>query len=190
MEAKAVRNYDAATVAQFLFENIISRFGCPVILMSDQGTHFLNHTIEALTKEFQIQHHKSTPYHPQANGTVEVFNKILESDLIKICNSQRNDWDLRVNAVLWAYRMTCKKLTGHTPFSLVYGQEAVMPMEYIMPSLRIAQITGIIDTDTTNERLAQLLALKEDRFIAGFHQKVQKAREKAWHDRHVKNKIF
>ena len=45
-------------------------------------------------------------------------------------------------------------------------------------------------TDATNERLAQLLALEEDRFIAGFHQKVQKAREKAWHDRHVKNKIF
>ena len=51
-EAKAVRNYDVATVVQFLFENIISRFGCPLILMRDQGTHFLNHTIEALMKEF------------------------------------------------------------------------------------------------------------------------------------------
>ena len=77
----------------------------------------------------------------------------------------------------------------HT-FSLVYGQEAVMPMEYIIPSLRIAQIIEMADIDTMNERLAQLLALEEDRFIAGFHQKVQKAREKAWHDRHVKNKIF
>ena len=45
-------------------------------------------------------------------------------------------------------------------------------MEYIIPSLRIAQITEITDTDMMNERLAQLLALEEDRFIAGFHQKV------------------
>ena len=65
-----------------------------------------------------------------------------------------------------------------------------MPMEYILPNLRIAQITEMTDTDTVEERLAQLLALEEDRFIAGFHQKVQKAREKSWHDRHIKNKTF
>ena len=50
-------------------------------------------------------------------------------------------------------RTTCKKLTGHTPFSLVYGQEAVMPMEYIIPSLIIAQITDMADIDMMNERL-------------------------------------
>ena len=65
-----------------------------------------------------------------------------------------------------------------------------MPMEYILPSLRITQITEMTDTDIVEERLAKLLALEEDRFIAGFHQKVQKAQEKAWHDRHNKNKTF
>ena len=46
------------------------------------------------------------------------------------------------------------------------------------------------DIATVEELLAQLLTLEEDRFIAGFHQTVQKAREKAWHDRHIKNKTF
>ena len=81
-------------------------------------------------------------------------------------------------------------MTGHTPFRLVYGQEAVMPMEYIVPSLRISTFTKMDDPDMMKERLAKILELEEDRFIAGFQHQVQKAIEKAWHDRHIKKKQF
>jgi hypothetical protein len=81
--------------------------------------------------------------------------------------------------VLWAYRTTCKKLTMQTPFKLVYGLEAVVPMEYLVPSLRIVPITDMDDPGIVQERLAQLVELEEERFIGGFHQQVQKEREKA-----------
>jgi hypothetical protein len=77
--------------------------------------------------------------------------------------------------VLWAYRTTCKKLTTQTPFKLVYGLEAVVPMEYLVPSLRITTFTGMDDTGVVQDRLAQLLELEEDRFIARFHQQVKKS---------------
>jgi len=83
-------------------------------------------------EEFQVYHQKCTPYHPQQNGTMEVFNKFLENELTKVCNVSRDEWDLRILAVLWAYRTTCKKLTYQTPFRLVYRQ-VVIPMEYIVP---------------------------------------------------------
>jgi transposase InsO family protein len=52
--------------------------------MSDQGTHFIKNTIKDMTKDFEFYHQKSTPYHPQENGTIEAFNKILENALTKI----------------------------------------------------------------------------------------------------------
>ena len=168
-EATLLKDCSATTTTQFIFENILTRFGYQQILMSDQGTHFLNQTIQLLTEEFHTYHQKSTPYHPQANGTMEAFKKNLENALTKICNANTDDWDTRIRAVLWAYKTTCKKLIGQTPFKLAYGQEAIMPMEYIIPSLKIATLTKLVDEETIEERLLHLVELEEDRFVAGFH---------------------
>jgi transposase InsO family protein len=159
-EARAVRDCNATIATCFIFDDIITRFGCPKILMSDQGTHFINNTVEVLTEEFAVCHQKITPYHPQENGTVETFNKILETTLNMICSMNMNDWDLRVPTVLWAYRITCKKLTMQTPFKLVYSLEAVVPMEYLVPSLGISSFIDMDDTNVVQERLAQLVEIE------------------------------
>jgi transposase InsO family protein len=172
VEARAVKDCSATTAVHFIFDDIITRLGFPKIIMSDQGTHFINKIVEALNEEFAVHHQKSTPYYPQANGIVEAFNKILETALTKICSVNRDDWDLRVPAVLWAYRTTCKKPTMQTPFKLVYGLEAIVPMEYLVSSLRIVAFADIDDTGIVQESLAQLIELEEVRFIAGFHQQV------------------
>jgi transposase InsO family protein len=110
-EARVVKEFSATTVVRFIFKDIITRFGCQNILMSDQGIDFINKIVEALTEEFSVYHQKSTPYHPQESGIMDAFKKILETTLTKIYSVNRDDWDLRVPAVLWAYRTTCKKLT-------------------------------------------------------------------------------
>ena len=50
-------------------------FGCPIELVSDQGTHFINKLVHELSIYYVIVHKKSTPYYPQANGLAESTNK-------------------------------------------------------------------------------------------------------------------
>jgi len=148
-----MKAYTCAIETKILFEYLLTRFGCPKILMRDHSMHFLNETISALIEEFQLYHHKSTHYHLQANGTVESFNKIMENTLKMFCNAERSDWDVWVPAVLWTYRTTCKKLTVKTPFRLMYGVETVMLMKYIVPSMLIVALTRMVNRGALEERL-------------------------------------
>ncbi|KAH9311571.1 hypothetical protein KI387_026606, partial [Taxus chinensis] len=84
---------------------------------------------------FMVAHHKTTPYHPQANGTAEAFNKNLSHTLTKFVMWEDNDWNDKVSVVLWAYRTTYKKLNKATPFQLVFGTKVVLPVEFMLPSL-------------------------------------------------------
>jgi len=110
-EAQPMKDFTRVTSTNFLFEYVLTRFGCPKVLMSDWGTHFLNEMINAPTKVFQVYHQKSILYHPGTNRIVKAFNKILENALKYIFNTQRNEWAVHVPAVLWAYKTTVKKIT-------------------------------------------------------------------------------
>jgi len=65
-----------------------------------------------------------------------------------------------------------------------------MPVKYIVPSLWIAAFIEMVDWDTKEECLAQIVELEEDHFLAGFRQQVQMAHEKVWHDCHIKQYTF
>ena len=67
VEVKATCKANARSTAKFLYEQVISRYGCPLELISDRGSHFLNQVIAQLTSEFMVIHRKSSSYYPQAN---------------------------------------------------------------------------------------------------------------------------
>ena len=74
VEATSHNVLNSKKVAQFIQINIICRYGVPHEIISDNGQHFKGET-EKLLRQFNIQHHKSSPYRPQTNGAVEAANK-------------------------------------------------------------------------------------------------------------------
>ena len=142
-EAEPVETRWSEVAAKFLYENIITRFGCPLTLISDQGTHFINKTIKNLTDQFHVDHRRSTTYHPQSNGVIEAFNKTLKKGLNKVFNTDKADWDKKIPAILWVYRTAYKWSTDQTPFRLVYGQEAVVPLHFQQQTPIIAQLLHV-----------------------------------------------
>ncbi|MCO5561815.1 hypothetical protein L7F22_015439 [Adiantum nelumboides] len=139
VEAKATTKNDAKATAQFLYENIFTRYGLPIEIVSDKGTHFITEVIEQLLDEFMVIHRKSTPYHPQAKDQAESTNKILVTVLTKIVSESRADWDQKLHSALWAYRVAYKTSIDTTPFNMVYGIQAILPLEFLIPTLRVAK---------------------------------------------------
>ncbi|XP_075515312.1 uncharacterized protein LOC142549952 [Primulina tabacum] len=75
--------------------------------------------------------------YPQADGQTEVVNRIIVQALKTRLQGKGKDWVEELFSVLWAYRTTLRARTQETPFSLVYGSEAVLPFEVGQTSSRV-----------------------------------------------------
>ena len=167
MEATSYAKLNAAKVATFIRSHIICRHGVPHELISDRGVHFRGE-VDTLLQTYGIQHHRSSAYRPQTNGAIEAANKNIKRILRKMIETSR-DWSEKLPFALWAYRTSFRTSTGATPYSLVYGMEAVLPIEIEMRSLRVALGHQISEAEWVQSRLDQLSLLDERRLRAADH---------------------
>ncbi|XP_077242395.1 uncharacterized protein LOC143882894 [Tasmannia lanceolata] len=141
IEAASYASLTSSSVARFIKANIICRYEVPHELISDNGPHFKKE-VAHLCEDFKIKHHKSSPYRPQTNGVVEAANKNIKVIISKMTETYK-DWSSKLPYALWAYRTSIRSSTGATPYSLVYGMEAVLPVELRIPYLRVMMEAGL-----------------------------------------------
>ena len=131
-EAWAIPDQEAKTIALKL-EELISRHGVPQILLTDQGKNFESKPIAELCDLLQIDKRRTTAYHPQCDGQVERFNITLTMMLSMYVEKNQKEWDHWLPQVLLAYRSSVHESTGATPFALLYGHEARLPVDLCFP---------------------------------------------------------
>ncbi|KAL0313318.1 UNVERIFIED_CONTAM: hypothetical protein Sradi_5731100 [Sesamum radiatum] len=136
VEAKPSARITEGEVMKFIWKNIVCRFGVPREIISDNDRQFQGRKIQEWCQGMRIKQRFTTVVHSQANGQVEVTNRILVQEIKRRLERVGGNWTEELTSVLWAYRTTPRGSTGETPFSLVYGTEAIIPAELGIPSHR------------------------------------------------------
>ncbi|MCO5573310.1 hypothetical protein L7F22_027079 [Adiantum nelumboides] len=127
-----------------------------------------------LMKNLGIERRHSTPYYPQCNGLVEKVNGMICKIITKQVVSKPKDGDKHLSATLWAYRTSFRTSLGYTPYHLVFGKEAILPIEVQLASLKIlATENEGTPSDQLKQRILDLERLELDQEMAIEHYATQ-----------------
>ena len=135
-EAFPMKSKCADTVADILVENIILRFGMPLVIHSDQGREFENGLMKSLCALLGCTKTRTAPYHPESDGMIERFNRTCLMMLSMFVNDRRDNWNELLPFIMHAYRTSVHESTGYSPFRLMMGEECSLPQDVSTAELR------------------------------------------------------
>jgi hypothetical protein len=166
VEAAPVTTQDSTAVINFT-KSIIFRFGVPHSIITDNGTNFTSKEFKNYCGSMGIKLKFASVVHPKTNGQVKKSNGLICNDikkrLLAPLEKAKHAWVDELPAMLWRLRTTPNAATQETPFFLVHGAEAVLPIEITHKAPRIATY----DETASNEALQDDVdALNEARDVA------------------------
>jgi hypothetical protein len=129
LEAYATPNQEASTVAEALVTNFFCPFGVPQELQSDMGHNFESRLITGVAMSGS-EKDAIMPLHPQLDGTVEGYIKMVEEHLPKVIGLHQRNWDSRLPILLMAFRASTHDVSL-MPASLVFRRELRLPCDLL-----------------------------------------------------------
>ena len=174
----------------FIQRNILSRFGTPRTIISDEGSHFVNKVFEKPMRKYGIKHLMGLAYHPQSNEQVEISSREIKKFMEKTVNASRKDWSIKLNDALWAYRTAYKTLIGMSPYKIVYGKPFHLPLELEYKAMWAIKKLNCDFQAAKKKRLLQMNELEELRNEAYDNTRIYNENTKRWHDQKILRREF
>ncbi|XP_016165249.1 uncharacterized protein LOC107607864 [Arachis ipaensis] len=184
IEAQPLARITSSQMISFVWKSIICRFGLPRHIITDNGRQFTDHNFKAFLQNLQIKQHFSSVEHPQSNGLAEAANKVLLQALRKKVDDAKGLWAELISEILWGYNTTVHSTTKETPFRLVYGSEAILPIEVSHGSFRTEAV------EHEQARQSELDLIEEVRSMAAVRHQALQQRIGRRHDRRVQPRSF
>eukprot|EP00253_Pinus_taeda_P013068 PITA_13068 len=179
VEAIPLKTTNSEAIIEFIDQFIITRFGVPNALVFYNASYFSGNAMFdfAIKRGFKLKY--AANYYPQGNGLAESTNKNLIKIIKRTIEQNHKNWHKSLIFALWADRITQKASIGSSPFNLVYGKEAVLPTNLVLPSLALVQFIEESPSSSIQLRHDQILKLEEERekakVIHAKHQQIIKS---------------
>jgi hypothetical protein len=190
MEAVPLKNMMHKEVIHFISGHIVHRFGIPQILTTDQGSSFMSHQVRDFAESLKINLLSSLPYYAQANGQAESSNKTLIKLIKKKIEENPKRWHEVLSGALWAHRISKHSVMKVTPFVLVYGKKAILPIEVNLDALQIARQNELSTVDYQNLILNRLDEVSDEGMKALGEIERDKLRVAKAYNKRVKETLF
>eukprot|EP00253_Pinus_taeda_P012042 PITA_12042 len=162
IEAIPCKQANDSIIMQFLETNILSRFGCPKKIITDNVVAFKSKRMINFCHKYHITLGHSTTYYLQGNGLAESSNKRLINIIKKVLEENKKNWHKKLLNAVWADRLTTKRSIRTSPYELVYGMEAIFPSSLGIPMIKLLQEIQA-EPNNIQRRINQTIHLQQTR---------------------------
>jgi transposase InsO family protein len=142
VEATPVTTQDSAAAISFI-KSIVFCFGVPYSIITDNGTNFTSKEFKSYCEGLGIKLKYASVAHPKSNGQVKKANGLicsgLKKRLLAPLEKAKSAWVEELPSVLWSLKTTPNAATQETPFFLVHGAEAVLPVKVTHEAPRVTE---------------------------------------------------
>ena len=132
-ETYPLRNIEVTSIGRRIMDDFVCRFGCQEGFHSDQGQNLEGSIFHGLCHLIDSAKSRTTPYHPQSDPAERMIQS-LTTILRTLVSENQRDWDELLPKVLMVYRSSEHLSTGYTPYRLMFGREARLPIDAMRES--------------------------------------------------------